>query len=171
MILLSLFDYYYKLYCLDFSENSYRQWPETKTESINLLSSITACTHIIGDGYTHPYSVKYPFEANFYSCPNKHLGWNFGVSNVGHSQQPFFRTFWFGFSDKACVDFVASLNKALKFADILPELLKYDWFVNSCAPPTNWRFAGDWSDVAPSGEFPTLHPWTGNPLMNIPALN
>ena len=65
MILLSLFDYYYKLYCLDFSENSYRQWPETKTESKNLLSSITACTHISGDGYTHPYSVKYPFEANF----------------------------------------------------------------------------------------------------------
>ena len=92
-----------------------------KTESINLLSSITACTHIIGDGYTHPYSVKYPFEANIYWCPNKHLGWNFGVSNVGHSQQPFFRTFWFGFSDKACVDFVASLNKASKFADILLE--------------------------------------------------
>ena len=99
------------------------------------------------------------------------MGWNFGVSNVGHSQQPSFWTFWFGFSDKACIDFVASLDKALKFADILPELLKYDWFVNSCAPPTNWRFAGDWSDVAPSGEFPTLHPWTGNPLMNIPALN
>ena len=89
MILLSLFDYYYKLYCLDFSENSYRQWPETKTESINLLSSITACTHIIGDGYTHPYSVKYPFEANFYSCPNKHLGWNCGVSNVGHNSHSF----------------------------------------------------------------------------------
>ena len=118
-----------------------------------LLSSITPCTHIIGDGYTHPYSVKYPFEANFYSCPNKHLGWNFRVSNVGHSQQPFFRTFWFGFSEKACVDFVASLNKASKFADILPELLKYDWFVNSCAPPTNWKFAGDWSDVAPSGDY------------------
>ena len=24
-----------------------------------MLSSITACTHIIGDGYTHPYSVIY----------------------------------------------------------------------------------------------------------------
>jgi len=140
MILLSLFDYYYKLYCLDFSENSYRQWPETKTESINLLSSITACTHIIGDGYTHPYSVKYPFEANFYSCPNKHLGWNCGVSNVGHSQQPFFPTFWFGFSDKACVDFVASLNKASKFADILPEILKYDWVVSPCASSINLIF-------------------------------
>ena len=94
------------------------------------------------------------FDAPIPTC----VGWNCGVSNVGHSQQPFFRTFWFGFSDKACVDFVASLNKVLKFADILPELLKYDWFVNSCAPPTNWRFAGDWFDVAPSGEFPTLHP-------------
>ena len=82
------------------------------------------------------------------------MGWNFGVSNVGRSQQPFFRTFWFGYSEEACVDFGALLNKALKFADILPELPKYDWFVNSCAPPINWRFGGDWSDVAPSGEFP-----------------
>ena len=171
MIILSLFDKYYILYCLDFCGNSTQQWPKPRTEPINLLSSITAFTQILGDGYTHTFLVKYTFEANLYSCLNRHSGWNFGVSNVGRSQQPFFRTFWFGFSEEACVDFGASLNKALKFADILPELLKHDWFVNSCAPPINWRFTGNWSDVAPSGEFPTLHPWTGNPLMNIPALN
>ena len=57
----------------------------------------------------------------FNSFPNKHLGWNFGVSNVGRSQQPFFRTFWFGSSEEACVDVDASLNKASKFADILSE--------------------------------------------------
>ena len=51
MIVLSLLDKYYKLYCLDFCGNSTQQGPKRNTEPINLLSSITACTHIIGDGY------------------------------------------------------------------------------------------------------------------------
>ena len=82
------------------------------------MSSITAVTQILGDGYTHTYLVKYTFEANLYFCLNRHSGWNFGVSNVGRSQQPFFRTFWFG---KAYADLDASLNKASKFADINSE--------------------------------------------------
>ena len=88
-----------------------------------MLSSITVVTQILGDGYTHTYLVKNTFEANLYLCLNRHAGWNFGVSNVGRSQQPFFRTFWFGFLEEAYIDFGASLNKALAFADIrdLPE--------------------------------------------------
>ena len=121
MIIISLLDKYYKLYCLDFCGNSTQQWPKRKTEPINLLSSITAVTQILGDGYTHTYLVKYTFEANLYFCLNRHSGWNFGVSNVGRSQQPFFRTFWFGSSEEACVDLDASLDKASKFADILSE--------------------------------------------------
>ena len=121
MIVLSLLDKYYKLYCLDFCENSTQQGLKRNTEPINLLSSITACTHIIGDSYKHTYLVKYSFEANLYLCPNRHSGWNFGVSNVDRSQQPFFRTFWFGSSEEACVDLDASLNKASKFADNLSE--------------------------------------------------
>ena len=156
MIVLSLLDKYYKLYCLDFCENSTQQGLKRNTEPINLLSSITACTHIIGDSYKHTYLVKYSFEANLYLCLTGTSGWNFGVSNVDRSQQPFFRTFWFGFSEEACVDSDASLNKASKFADIHSrELLKYDWVVNPCASPIKWRFTGDWFDVAPSGEFPT----------------
>ena len=59
MIILSLLDKYYKLYCLDFCGNSTQQWPKRKTEPINLLSSITAVTQILGDGYTHTYLVIY----------------------------------------------------------------------------------------------------------------
>ena len=59
MIVLSLLDTYYKLYCLDFCGNSTQQWPKRKTEPINLLSSITAVTQILGDGYTHTYLVIY----------------------------------------------------------------------------------------------------------------
>ena len=54
-------------------------------------------------------------RSSFLLCSNGHSGWDFGISNVGHSQQPFFWTFWLGFSGKACVDFEASLRKALKF--------------------------------------------------------
>ena len=47
----------------------------------------------------------------------------------------------------------------LQFADILSlELLKYNWVVNPCAQPIDWRFTGDWFDGAPSGKFPTLRP-------------
>ena len=121
MIILSLLDKYYKLYCLDFCENSTQQGLKRNTEPTNLLSLITACTHIIGDSYKHTYLVKYSFEANLYLCLHRHAGWKFGVSNVGRSQQPFFRTFWFGSSEEACVDLDASLDKASKFADILSE--------------------------------------------------
>ena len=89
--------------------------------------------------------------------PYRHSGWNFGDSNIGCSQQPFLRTFWFGSSEVACVNLDASLNKASKFAGMhSKELLKYDWVVNPSAPPIKWRFTGDLFDVAPSGEFPTL---------------
>ena len=61
MIILSLLDKYYKLYCLDFCGNSTQQWTKQKTEPINLLSSITAVTQILGDGYTHTYLVIYMY--------------------------------------------------------------------------------------------------------------
>ena len=109
------------LYCLDFCGNSTQQWPKPRTKPIHLLSSITAFTQILGDGYTHTFLVKYTFEANLYSCLNRHSGWNFGGSNVGRSQQQFFWTFWFGSLEVACIDLDALLNKASEFAVFIHE--------------------------------------------------
>ena len=52
-ILKRLLDKDYKLYDLDFCENSNRLRPKPKTDTISFLASITAFTHIIGNSRTH----------------------------------------------------------------------------------------------------------------------
>ena len=87
MIIISLLDKYYKLYCLDFCGNSTQQRTKRKTEPINLLSSITAVTQILGDGYTHTYLVIYIYIYIYMYIYIYIVLWECFISTLGNEIQ------------------------------------------------------------------------------------
>ena len=69
-----------------------------------------------------------------------------------------FEPFGLVLREKLALILMPRLIKRRSLLILFGELLKYDWVVNPCALQIKWRLPGDWFDVAPSGESPTLHP-------------
>ena len=147
------------LYCLDLSEKPTSTKFGLKAEPINLLSSIIAYSNNNWRWLHTKQVLNYDNMKRRSTLPPGHSGWELGISNVGQSQQPFiFRTFWLGFSGEIYVDCDASLMEALKLLISSLELLKCDWVILSELVRLSFIFfSGDWFDLAPSGEFPTLN--------------